>query len=42
MELRGKALEIGSNGEMVIETEEGKLIPVIAGDVSVRGLMGYI
>lgn len=42
MELRGKAVEIGSNGEMIIETTEGKLIPVIAGDVSVRGLMGYV
>ncbi len=41
-ELTGTAVDIGGNGELIIRTEDGKDVPVLAGDVSVRGLMGYV
>ena len=40
-ELRGTAEAIGKSGELILRTEDGTLIPVMAGDVSVRGIMGY-
>lgn len=41
MELTGVARAIGPGGELMVETPDGALLPVLAGDVSVRGLMGY-
>ena len=41
-ELIGTAVEIGRSGELIILTENGTTVPVLAGDVSVRGLMGYV
>lgn len=40
-ELRGTAVDIGKSGELILRTEDGKRMPVLAGDVSVRGIMGY-
>lgn len=40
--LKGVARDIGKNGELIVETAEGTLVPVLAGDVSVRGVMGYV
>lgn len=33
---------IGSRGELLLETAEGTALEVITGDVSVRGVMGYV
>ena len=39
--LRGVAENIGKSGELILRTPAGDRIPVLAGDVSVRGIMGY-
>ena len=41
-DLRGTARDIGRSGELIVETADGTQVPVLAGDVSVRGLMGYV
>ena len=41
-ELRGTAADIGNSGELILRREDGERIPVTAGDVSVRGIMGYV
>ena len=41
-EYEGFARGINENGELLIEKEEGEIVPVYAGEVSVRGLYGYI
>ncbi len=40
-EYQGKALGINSEGELLVETEEG-VKTVFAGEVSVRGIYGYV
>ena len=40
--LTGIARDIGPEGELIVETADGVLHPVVAGDVSVRGIMGYV
>lgn len=41
-EYEGIARGINEIGELLIEKEEGEIVPVYAGEVSVRGLYGYI
>ncbi len=40
--LTGWARDIGPEGELIVESADGILHPVVAGDVSVRGIMGYV
>ena len=39
--INGKAVDINDNGELIVETEQGK-ITVASGEVSVRGIYGYV
>lgn len=41
-EYQGKALGIGSDGSLLVEREDGKVGTVISGEVSVRGVYGYV
>lgn len=41
-EFSGKALGINSQGELLVEKEDGKVVNVYAGEVSVRGIYGYV
>lgn len=41
-EYQGKALGIGSDGSLLVEREDGKVETVISGEVSVRGVYGYV
>lgn len=41
-ELTGTAEDIDSSGALLVRTEDGTLHRVLAGDVSVRGVMGYV
>lgn len=41
-EYEGKSLGINSMGELLVETKDGTIQQVYAGEVSVRGLYGYI
>lgn len=41
-EWEGTAKGINAKGELLVENEKGKLIEVYAGEVSVRGLYGYV
>jgi BirA family biotin operon repressor/biotin-[acetyl-CoA-carboxylase] ligase len=38
----GKAIDINHNGGLVIETKDGQTMEIISGEVSVRGLYGYV
>ena len=38
----GKALGINDSGELLVEREDGQVIAVYAGEVSVRGIYGYV
>ncbi len=38
----GRALGINENGELLVEREDGQVLPVYAGEVSVRGIYGYV
>lgn len=40
-ELSGTALGINETGELLVETKEG-VVPVLSGEVSVRGIYGYV
>ena len=42
MEAEGVAEDIGEAGELLLRTAEGELLPVFCGDVSVRGVNGYV
>ena len=42
MELTGTAEAIDADGALLVRTDDGVLTRVLAGDVSVRGLMGYV
>ena len=39
---RGKALGIDEEGCLLVEKENGELIHVLSGEVSVRGIYGYV
>ena len=41
-EYSGVALGINSNGELLVEKEDGSRTAVYAGEVSVRGVYGYV
>lgn len=41
-EYTGIARGINTTGELLVEKEDGEVIPVYAGEVSVRGLYGYV
>ncbi len=41
-EYTGKALGINAQGELLVEKESGEVVQVYAGEVSVRGLYGYV
>ncbi|WP_058486500.1 biotin--[acetyl-CoA-carboxylase] ligase [Defluviitalea phaphyphila] len=38
----GKAIDISEEGELIVQKEDGEIITVFSGEVSVRGLYGYI
>ena len=38
----GTALDIGSDGDLIVRFEDGTVSPVSSGEVSVRGLYGYV
>ncbi|NFA62011.1 biotin--[acetyl-CoA-carboxylase] ligase [Clostridium sporogenes] len=38
----GKAVGLNSNGELLVQFENGEANPLISGEISVRGLNGYI
>ena len=42
VELTGTARDIDGTGCLIVETEDGERHRVLSGDVSVRGLMGYV
>lgn len=42
MDLTGEAIDIDHTGALLIRTENGEVHRVLAGDVSVRGVMGYV
>ena len=41
-EYSGTARGINKKGELIVEREDGALINVFAGEVSVRGIYGYV
>ena len=41
-EYNGTARGINKKGELIVEREDGALINVFAGEVSVRGIYGYV
>ncbi|MCI8597271.1 MAG: biotin--[acetyl-CoA-carboxylase] ligase [Lachnospiraceae bacterium] len=41
-EYTGTALGINDSGELLVEREEGQVVAVYAGEVSVRGVYGYV
>jgi len=41
-ETKAHAMDINSKGELIVKFEDGHIEPVISGEVSVRGLNGYI
>lgn len=42
MEIKAKALDINDEGELIIEHKDGKIEVIFSGEVSMRGLYGYI
>ena len=42
MELTGVAEAVAADGALLVRGDDGKLTRVLAGDVSVRGVMGYV
>lgn len=42
LNLKGKALDITEEGQLLLELEDGSIKEIISGEVSVRGLKGYI
>ncbi|NFF00183.1 biotin--[acetyl-CoA-carboxylase] ligase, partial [Clostridium botulinum] len=38
----GKAIGLNSNGELLVQFENGETKPLISGEISVRGMNGYI
>ncbi|EOD01124.1 biotin--[acetyl-CoA-carboxylase] ligase [Caldisalinibacter kiritimatiensis] len=41
-EIRGKAVDLTDEGELLIENQEGKIQKIISGEVSIRGVNGYV
>ena len=38
----GTALGIDKNGELIVRKDDGEIVSVYAGEVSVRGVYGYV
>lgn len=38
----GKAVGLNSNGELLVQFENEEIKPLISGEISVRGMNGYI
>jgi len=38
----GYALDLGEDGSLLLQTDAGDILPMLFGEVSVRGMMGYI
>jgi BirA family biotin operon repressor/biotin-[acetyl-CoA-carboxylase] ligase len=41
-ELTAKAVDIGNDGELIVEFKDGRRESIISGEISIRGLDGYI
>lgn len=41
-EFQGEALGINARGELLVKKESGEIVNVYAGEVSVRGIYGYV
>ena len=41
-EFTGKALGVNAGGELLVQKESGEIVTVYAGEVSVRGIYGYV
>ena len=41
-EYEGIARSINEKGELLVEKEDGEIVAVYAGEVSVRGIYGYV
>ena len=41
-ELEGEAMDLTSDGELIIKTSEGQTERIFSGEVSVRGILGYV
>ena len=41
-EYMGEALGINPQGELLVKKEDGSIVNVYAGEVSVRGIYGYV
>lgn len=41
-EYEGIACSINEKGELLVEKEDGEIVAVYAGEVSVRGIYGYV
>ncbi|NLK22169.1 MAG: biotin--[acetyl-CoA-carboxylase] ligase [Epulopiscium sp.] len=41
-EFTGKALDVSKEGELIVQKENGEMVTVLSGEVSVRGMYGYI
>ncbi len=41
-EYTGIAMDVDANGQLIVQKEDGQLVPVYADEVSVRGIYGYI
>lgn len=39
---KAKALDINDDGELVVQFEDGEIVNIISGEVSMRGLYGYV
>lgn len=41
-ELKGKALDLNEDGRLIVQYEDGTIEEIISGEISVRGLYGYV
>ena len=37
----GKAADIGQDGSLILETDDGEIKTIVSGEISIRGIMGY-
>lgn len=42
MERKGKVLDIDKEGQLIVKYEDGKVEPIFFGEVSIRGMGGYV
>jgi BirA family transcriptional regulator, biotin operon repressor / biotin---[acetyl-CoA-carboxylase] ligase len=41
-ELKARAVDISDGGELIVQFEDGRIEPIVSGEVSVRGMNGYV